>query len=545
MYDCYVHRVFHMTTDSSIDYTQTYWAYLERLEVVASQSTTEKINHQLAHTNWDEPESGLDWNNLGVLCLIAAEENEDLELRELYLEMAVQSLESGVPNHVLCAAHLAHVYSLLGTREQSLSLAFSHLQSVIRRMYEPHSAESAGLAYLPSTDKYLSVYQGETLQEILDSTNSYTQTILLLKEIFFRSNLVFYNSFGLRSLHLAAHLCPDVASINLRLGLSCLFNNQVEGLLYLQRAWQKNSYDPSILQSLYLISRDIGDLEHALHWCQLAQSYRKQQPSSNTAWQWTDLPTDSSFSLVPFEKNYLLAIEPSLRSIVTTMFLGEGDWFEAEMEFWRTQVQPGMVVIDVGANVGVYSLSAAVRVGAEGRVLAIEPFPACVHCLEQTRQVNQLPWLEICEGAASNHDGEIYLSLHGASELNEVVASATQEFIDAGSVKIVPCFSLDSLCDRYQLNRVDFLKIDAEGHEVEVLQGSVGLLRQFRPVVLYENIGGSQTNNLLASEFLQSQGYQLCRYQPYLQKLLPVTPEEIQSGRYLNLVAIPEESSLN
>jgi ribosomal protein L11 methylase PrmA len=63
-----------------------------------------------------------------------------------------------------------------------------------------------------------------------------------------------------------------------------------------------------------------------------------------------------------------------LRSIVTSVLIAEGDWFEKEMEFWRNWVKPGMTVIDVGANVGVYTFSAAVKVGSEGCVLAVDLF---------------------------------------------------------------------------------------------------------------------------------------------------------------------------
>jgi FkbM family methyltransferase len=528
-----------MTESALSDYAQAYWQYLKQAGVRLPTTEAEKVSQILVDTNWDEPQSGLDWNNAGVLSLIAAETAEDLELREVYLEMAISAFEQGAPNHSLCVSHLALTYSLLGDNSQAVDLVMPHLQTVLQGRYQSGINEPIGLVYMSPVNQYLLEYQQEILQELLTSGDGYAQTLRLLVEVLLRSHMVFYNIHVLRYLHLAAHLCPDSASINLRLGLSSLANNQVEGLLYLQQAWQAKPTDYAVLQSLYLIVRDIGDVAGAQHWHQLAQ----QHASTSLLWRWAELPVDSSFTYVPFDQDVLLAVESSLRSIVTDVLLAEGDWFEPELEFWRSQVQPGMVVIDVGANAGIYSFSTASRVGETGRVVAVEPFPQCVALLEQTRQENQFTWVEIYAGAASDREGQIYLSLHEASELNEVVAEASAADLATGKVQAVPCATLDSLCDRYNLQRVDLLKIDAEGHELQVLQGSLQILKEFAPIILYENIAGSRGGNLPVAEFLQAHGYQLFRYQSYLQKLLPVTLKDVQSSANLNLIALPENSS--
>ena len=91
------------------------------------------------------------------------------------------------------------------------------------------------------------------------------------------------------------------------------------------------------------------------------------------------------------------------------------------------------------------------------------------------------------------------------------------------------------------MSRVDFLKIDAEGHELQVLKGSDRLLREFAPVILYENIAGSQGSNLSVANFLRSVGYQLFCYKPYLQKLIPVdVNRDFQSS--LNIIALPQSN---
>jgi Methyltransferase FkbM domain len=96
---------------------------------------------------------------------------------------------------------------------------------------------------------------------------------------------------------------------------------------------------------------------------------------------------------------------------------------------------------------------------------------------------------------------------------------------------------LDDLVQQADWDRVDFLKIDAEGHELQVLQGSSRILSEFRPVILYENLAGSQGANRPVAKFLQAAGYELFRYQPYIGRLIAIDPETLESS--LNLIALP------
>jgi FkbM family methyltransferase len=216
--------------------------------------------------------------------------------------------------------------------------------------------------------------------------------------------------------------------------------------------------------------------------------------------------------------------------------LGEGDWFESEMEFWRGWLKPGMTVIDVGANAGVYTFSAATRVGSGGKVIAIEPFPACVSYLKETCRVNEFDWVKVYGAAASDRAGQIRLSVCGASELNEVIAEDVA--VEPGQAVEVACLTLDSLIDTEQLTAVDFLKLDAEGHEINVLRGAQRLLAEFSPVILYENIAGAQGSNVEVAQFLIEHGYQLNVYQPYLQQLTALDSLN-ELGGQLNIVAMP------
>jgi FkbM family methyltransferase len=528
-------------------YITTYWNYLQASAVQTAVNIDSSIAQRLQQTQWDEPETPLDCNNYAVIALIEAENSEDPTARELYLDMAIAALEQGI-NHPLCQAHWVIIKSLLGEREEALNVGFSAFLSLLQPVYSSVSNSSvsssqdaipAGLVYLPQ------VWQGRgelgsrqintnPLNEILHAQSSDRQALLLLGETLNQAQLVFYNASGLRFLHLAAALFPQSASILHGLGVSSVMNQQWEGLLYLHQANQQQPGSSAILQSLYLAYKDLGQTERSLFWRD-AQTIADQNPES-PAWQWAKLDANSSFTYATVATDGLLAVEPSFQSIVTGVLLTQGDWFEQEIEFWRDRIQSGMTVIDVGANVGVYTISAARRVGATGRVIAVEPFSNCVQCLQETCRVNGLDWVTVCRGAASDRDGMIRLALHGASELNQVITAEAE--LPAGTYEEVPCFSLDTLIEREKLHRVEMLKIDAEGHELQVLKGSDRLLKDFAPVILYENVAGRQGSNFPVAEYLLGRGYQLFRYMPYLKQLIPI---EAQAGlkNSLNIIALP------
>jgi FkbM family methyltransferase len=146
-------------------------------------------------------------------------------------------------------------------------------------------------------------------------------------------------------------------------------------------------------------------------------------------------------------------------------------------------LRAGGVVLDVGANVGYYALSAAARVGPGGRVVAFEPGPAAATRLRENASLNGLTNLQVIEAAVADRPGRLCFHLSGDSEAASLFESATGA---AGSVE-VPVTTLDNFVKDAGLARVDLLKIDAEGAEVGILRGGRQLLAGAdAPVVIVE-----------------------------------------------------------
>jgi FkbM family methyltransferase len=499
--------------------SDAYYQYIEQCGIILAPKLREVISQGLEATDWESPHSALERNNVAIAALIEAEQCPPA-FRGVLLETAIEALNPVIHKHPLCTAHFALIQSLVGNETAAINLAFSAFIQTLQSVEANHL--QIGAVYLPERSLLETVLQAETGAK---------QAIYLLCAVLQRSQSVFYNSNGLRFLNLAAQVLPLNRLTTFKLGIASLVNGQWEGLAALHKAQQIAPNDPQVLQALFLAYRDLAQAKTAMQWLETAQ---KLKPSSQDhAWYWTETTPENEMTYLPFEDS-LLAVEASFRSIVTSVLIAEGDWFENEMEYWRSQIQPGMTVIDVGANVGVYTFSAAQLVGKEGCVIAVEPFSGCVRCLEETRRINHFSQVKVCAGAASNHNETAKLALQSASELNEVIDAES----DAENAELIQCFTLDSLIVSEGLDRIDFLKIDAEGHEMQVLQGSDRVLTEFRPVILYENIAGIKASNLPVAEYLMAKNYRLFRYQPFVQELIEIESLEGLQGN-LNVIALP------
>jgi FkbM family methyltransferase len=143
-------------------------------------------------------------------------------------------------------------------------------------------------------------------------------------------------------------------------------------------------------------------------------------------------------------------------------------------EIWITMVMAqtvkvGWYCIDIGANHGYYTLIMADAVGPSGRVLALEPNPPLVNLLNKTLSVNGLQdRTEVLQKAISNTSGEsVKLVIPQGRGLNGSICANT--VLESDRVFEVETITTDDLTKGWP--RVDFIKIDAEGAELQIWQG--------------------------------------------------------------------------
>ncbi len=149
--------------------------------------------------------------------------------------------------------------------------------------------------------------------------------------------------------------------------------------------------------------------------------------------------------------------------------------------------EPGNVVIDVGANIGITAVLAGAMVKG-GRVIAVEPVTETFSFLVRNVRASGLSNVECIRAAAAASDaGELALVTRPSANVAAFVGSTdTMERYAGYSEVIAPAMTLDAIVAEHGVESVDFVKIDVEGYELEVLKGAEDLLRRFEPVVFLE-----------------------------------------------------------
>ncbi len=118
--------------------------------------------------------------------------------------------------------------------------------------------------------------------------------------------------------------------------------------------------------------------------------------------------------------NLQVTVPDNLRLMTPFILAEQGDWFEREIHFVRRLLTPGMAVVDVGANFGLYTLTCAHLVGPQGRVWAYEPASFPRYCLASSIEANGLPQVQLIGKALSDHIGFGRLGIVPNSELSSL-----------------------------------------------------------------------------------------------------------------------------
>ena len=184
-----------------------------------------------------------------------------------------------------------------------------------------------------------------------------------------------------------------------------------------------------------------------------------------------------------------------------------GVWEPGVERLVRELLAPGDVAIDVGANVGYYTLLMARAVGPRGKVLAFEPSPVTFERLRENVEMNGLDNVELFRLGASDHRGTVGLS--GGSIRNQGRSSMVRGDAEH-QVEVAP---LDEQIPEDLWPRVRLVKIDVEGAEPAVLAGmQAGLRRLPEESLVFLELAGESEGEYQASraifDDMRSRGYQ-------------------------------------
>ncbi len=211
-----------------------------------------------------------------------------------------------------------------------------------------------------------------------------------------------------------------------------------------------------------------------------------------------------------------------------------------EIEFVKKYLKSGDTFIDVGANIGFYTLIASKLVENTGKVIAFEPTPQVFERLQENIFLNNFSNVETYNIGLSNRRSVLPLNIsnNGHDAWNSF---AKLENIESSEVIEVSVEKLDAFINRTNIRKIDLVKIDVEGWEKYVLEGSENLLKnKDAPVFMIEF---TETNAFSAGYYLgeiydlmKNYGFEWYSYNSSLNSLIP--EKKKLHYPYENLIAI-------
>ncbi|MHC1551817.1 FkbM family methyltransferase [Phyllobacterium sp. K27] len=231
---------------------------------------------------------------------------------------------------------------------------------------------------------------------------------------------------------------------------------------------------------------------------------------------------------------YKLYIDTRDRGFGSHILL-DGFW-----EIWLTQfcarnVKPGMTAIDVGANFGYYSMLLAELVGEAGKLIAVEPNPHAADFLKRSLDLNgftsRSQVIEKVLGSAGTSSAKLFVPEHEPKNATVVPAAFNVENArqHGGYLVEIPAVTMDALCA--PLDRVDFIKIDAEGAEEDIFSAIGETIERHRPMIVVEFNAVRSENSIQFIEKLTNI-YGTIRRLDFEGFARPVTAHELATQNY-------------
>ncbi len=211
--------------------------------------------------------------------------------------------------------------------------------------------------------------------------------------------------------------------------------------------------------------------------------------------------------VVTFGEGAKMYLHPGATTVMQNYICGLRDY--SEMAFLLHVLRPGDLFLDVGANVGSYSVLAGYCAGAD--VVAVEPIPATVDRLVENVALNGLQdRVTIVRKGVADKNGSLNFTT-GLDTINHVAVDKAR----AAEAMPIEVTTLDTICG----NRVPvLLKMDVEGYEVPALRGAAGILKdeQLRAIIIEANDTGRRYgfDEARGADILERAGFVACAYDP-------------------------------
>ena len=160
--------------------------------------------------------------------------------------------------------------------------------------------------------------------------------------------------------------------------------------------------------------------------------------------------------------------------------LESGVWEEKETFAVKEVVKAGFVVFDVGANIGYYTLLMSKLVGPSGQVHCFEPTAYAFDRLQKNININtglSTSSIKLNKNALASHTDKRVDSLESRFSL---------KYLANDDEEIIEFITMDDYCENEGIERLDFIKIDVDGYDLDIIEGGRSVFNKYKPIVMAE-----------------------------------------------------------
>jgi len=213
-------------------------------------------------------------------------------------------------------------------------------------------------------------------------------------------------------------------------------------------------------------------------------------------------------------------------SIMASRLWANPKYYHKSLEIYRNFCRPGDCIVDIGANIGIVTLTCASIVGSNGIVISIEPHPVTHKYLKQNVRLNNLSNVKLYQLAVGNERGKVSFSNYIDDSINKISYNGMFQ------VEIMPLDDIISV-DR----SIDLLKIDVEGYERCVFEGASKTLENVKNI--YFEVLSKDDFYSTIFPILEKKGFSI--YIPKKDKLIPLNldnqSQQDRQGEIPDLIA--------
>jgi FkbM family methyltransferase len=214
--------------------------------------------------------------------------------------------------------------------------------------------------------------------------------------------------------------------------------------------------------------------------------------------------------IAPFNSNITIRLKNGLKFIVRAKTMDRSVlkevWLKNIYNRHAVKVEKGDTVIDIGGHIGIFSIYAAHR-SETGKVYAFEPFKENFNRLQDHKAINQKENLFVFNKGVAATAGKKTLFLSpdkntGGHSLH--LKNQSERKVEIETINLL------AFCDEHNISKIDFMKLDCEGAEFEILQSAEAILPRVKKIILECHPYGENTaNNMVA--LLERNGYMVTR----------------------------------